>query len=157
MFPAQRYKASTILPEKNFPNRWCMGKCCGLKAASTVCATVSLAGAAVADPRAMLFRTMKNLLMRGSKGADVARLRAELARQLGNDAADFPGLAKGDVLDAACEAAIRRWQSGVGLIADGVIGPLCQSLLGLRATPALQVAASFESAPGQNWRPPDCE
>ena len=88
---------------------------------------------------------MKNLLMRGSQGADVARLRAELARQLGGDAADFPGLAKGDVLDAACEAAIRRWQSGVGLIADGVIGPLCQSLLGLRAPPALEVAASFES------------
>ena len=75
---------------------------------------------------------MSQLLIRGSSGAQVHKLRAELARQLGHDAQDFSQLALGDVLDAEAEAAARRWQSGVGLIADGVVGPRCQCALGLR-------------------------
>lgn len=75
---------------------------------------------------------MTLLLVRNSRGAAVARLRRQLAAQLGADAGDFPSLAHGDRLDADTEAAARRWQAGVGLIADGVIGPRCQALLGLR-------------------------
>ena len=75
---------------------------------------------------------MTELLIRNVRGQPVAALRRALARQLGPDAADFDALARGDLLDAVAEAAARRWQAGVGLIADGVIGPRCQQLLGLR-------------------------
>ncbi len=75
---------------------------------------------------------MAFLLIRDAKGDDVAALRAALAEQLGADAHDYGNLAAGNVLDADVEAAARRWQSGVGLVADGVIGPRCQELLGLR-------------------------
>lgn len=75
---------------------------------------------------------MAFLLIRDAKGDDVAALRAALAEQLGADAQDYGNLATGNVLDADVEAAARRWQSGVGLVADGVIGPRCQELLGLR-------------------------
>jgi hypothetical protein len=79
---------------------------------------------------------MNLLLVRGSRGREVAALRAALVLQLGADAAAFPGLQRGDELDADLESAARRWQSGVGLVADGVIGPRCQELLGLRPPPA---------------------
>ena len=75
---------------------------------------------------------MTELLIRHVRGQPVAALRRALARQMGPDAADFDALAGGDLLDAVAEAAARRWQAGVGLIADGVIGPRCQQLLGLR-------------------------
>ena len=75
---------------------------------------------------------MSKLLIRGDSGAQVHKLRAELAHQLGVDGQDFSRLAYGDVLDADVQAAARRWQSGVGLIADGVVGPRCQCVLGLR-------------------------
>lgn len=82
---------------------------------------------------------MAVLLVRGSRGVAVARLRQQLAAQLGDDASDFPSLGSGDRLDADTEAAARRWQAGIGVIADGVIGPRCQALLGLRVagTPSL--------------------
>jgi predicted chitinase len=72
------------------------------------------------------------LWVRGQQGEPIQRLRSELARQLGPDAGEFPGLARGDTLDTGVEAAVRRWQSGVGLIADGVVGPHNQCVLGLR-------------------------
>lgn len=75
---------------------------------------------------------MAFLLIRGAAGDDVAALRVALAQQLGADAQSYGKLAAGNVLDANVEAAARRWQSGVGLVADGVIGPRCQELLGLR-------------------------
>lgn len=80
---------------------------------------------------------MDLLLIRNAQGKDVAALRAALAKQLGADAVGFGNLAQGDVLDADVEAAARRWQSGVGLVADGVIGPRCQELLGLRKPTAV--------------------
>ena len=86
---------------------------------------------------------MDILLVRGSQGPEVQRLRKALVAQLGGDAQAFPGLvdpAGGEVLDADVEAAARRWQSGVGLVADGVVGPYCQALLGLRAEQGLAVA-----------------
>ena len=85
------------------------------------------------------------LLIRNAQGAEVAALRQALAKQLGADAAAFGKLASGDVLDADVEAAARAWQSGVGLIADGVIGPRCQELLGLRKLPALQAPLDLDS------------
>jgi len=74
---------------------------------------------------------MKTLLMKGDQGAEVGALARALARALGDDAAEFPTLPKADSIDAAFDAAIRRWQAGVGLIADGIVGPQCQVLLGL--------------------------
>lgn len=80
------------------------------------------------------------LWVRGDSGAPIRRLRRELARQLGDDAREFAGLARGDAIDAAVEAATRRWQAGVGLIADGVVGPRCQHVLGLRQQLPMEIA-----------------
>jgi len=76
---------------------------------------------------------MEMLLSRGQEGDDIARMRAALADALGETAGDYPGLAGGRSFDGDCEAAVRRWQSGVGLVADGIVGPRCQTLLGLRS------------------------
>jgi len=86
---------------------------------------------------------MNQLLIRGARGGDIAALRQVLVAKLGADAAAFGSLAQGDTLDADCEAAARRWQSGVGLIADGVIGPRCQELLGLRQPTVMAVPLSL--------------
>ena len=76
---------------------------------------------------------MSILLIRGSRGAEVKRLKQQLVKLLGDEAADYAGLvAAGDVLDTDVEAAVRCWQAGVGIVADGVVGPRCQELLGLR-------------------------
>lgn len=77
------------------------------------------------------------LLTRGSRGPAVAALRQALVRELGDDARDFPKLGMGDELDADAEAAVRRWQAGVGLVADGVVGARCQVVLGIAAEPKL--------------------
>ncbi|RZL03113.1 MAG: peptidase C1 [Rubrivivax sp.] len=82
---------------------------------------------------------MGSLLIKGSQGADVRRLRQQLAKALGPDGNDYSKLASGQVFDADLEAAVRRWQSGTGLIADGVVGPRCQALLGLRKPAPLAV------------------
>ncbi|AGI24693.1 peptidoglycan binding domain/papain family cysteine protease [Pseudomonas sp. ATCC 13867] len=74
---------------------------------------------------------MKALLVKGHQGTAVGDLRRRLARVLDGDAAQFPGLAKGDVFDAQTEAAVRHWQAGIGVIADGVVGACCLNLLGL--------------------------
>lgn len=75
---------------------------------------------------------MDIVMLRGSSGPDVETLRAALVQVLGAEAPSFPSLLKaGTPIDDSFDAAIKRWQSGVGLIADGVIGPRCQILLGL--------------------------
>lgn len=74
---------------------------------------------------------MTTLFLIGSQGPQVRELRRALARELGTDGADFVALDKGDVFDNNVEAAARRWQAGIGLVADGVIGARCQLLLGL--------------------------
>ncbi len=74
---------------------------------------------------------MTTIFMKGASGPAVAELGAKLSDALDGDAAQFPGVATATLIDDDFDAAIRRWQGGVGLIADGVIGPLCQSLLGL--------------------------
>lgn len=83
---------------------------------------------------------MAGALLKGSVGAEVRALRQALVTVLGADAADLPGLAAGDSFDTELEVAVRRWQSGVGIIADGVVGPYCQNLLGLASEPELALA-----------------
>ncbi|MDB6000996.1 MAG: peptidase, partial [Rhizobacter sp.] len=73
---------------------------------------------------------MKILILKGDSGKEVDQLAVALATALGDDAAAFPVLTRsGSAIDDDFDAAIRRWQAGVGVIADGVIGPRCQVLL----------------------------
>ena len=75
---------------------------------------------------------MKLLISKGASGPDVARLAQALATELGPDAADFPVLTSAaSSIDDGFDAAIRRWQAGIGIIADGIVGPRCQMLLKL--------------------------
>lgn len=83
--------------------------------------------------------TTPHLLLRGKSDPAVAALKAALARELGPQAAQFAGLAGGNDFDADTEAAMRCWQSGTGLIADGIAGPHCFNLLGLRPTVPLEI------------------
>ena len=86
---------------------------------------------------------MGMLWVRGYQGPEIPALRKALVAVLGSDAQAFPGLAKGaapNLVDADVEAAARRWQSGVGLVADGVVGPYCQQLLGLAKAPSMELA-----------------
>ncbi|MBC7680761.1 MAG: peptidase C1, partial [Ferruginibacter sp.] len=87
---------------------------------------------------------MDTLLVRGSKGPAVQKLRTALFNELGTDAQAFPGLEEGDEMAVDVEAAARRWQSGVGLVADGVVGPYCLQLLGLRPAPKFEVPLTLE-------------
>ena len=85
---------------------------------------------------------MQQLIVKGNAGELVDRLRTALAATLGAPAAaTFPSLAAapGSAIDEDFDAAIRRWQSGVGIIADGIVGPRCQVLLGLRKAVPLQL------------------
>jgi hypothetical protein len=76
---------------------------------------------------------MQFLIRKGSAaGVDVDVLAEALVRELGGDAEAFPVLERpGSAIDDEFDAAIRRWQAGVGIIADGIVGPRCQVLLGL--------------------------
>ena len=84
---------------------------------------------------------MRVLLRKGDEGADVEALARALRRELGADAAMFEALEiaggrAGDAtIDDDLDAAIRRWQAGIGIIADGIVGPRCQALLGLIESP----------------------
>lgn len=82
----------------------------------------------------------QHLVMLGSQGSDVEGLRQALARELGTDAAAFAVLKQsGTPIDSEFDAAIRRWQAGIGVIADGIVGPRCQLLLGLAPGAALML------------------
>ena len=87
---------------------------------------------------------MDYLLVRGSRGPAVQKLRTALCNELGTDAQAFPGLDHGDEMTVDVEAAARRWQSGVGLVADGVVGPYCLQLLELRPEPKFEVPLTLE-------------
>lgn len=88
---------------------------------------------------------MDYLLVQGHQGPEVARLRQALAAQLGDESLAFGDLAQGNVLDDSAHAAVRLWQSGVGLVADGVMGPRCLEVLGLRKPPELALPLDLES------------
>jgi Papain family cysteine protease len=87
---------------------------------------------------------MSLLLVRGHQGPEVGKLRQTLAAQLGSDCPAFPPAAPVDVLDDAVQAAVRLWQSGVGLVADGVVGPRCLEVLGLRQAAVMALPLSLE-------------
>ena len=75
---------------------------------------------------------MQLLFDAGDSGTEVDKLAKALTRELGEDAAAFPVLARaGAAIDEEFLAAVRRWQGGVGIIADGIVGPRCQVLLGM--------------------------
>ena len=77
---------------------------------------------------------MQLLMTAGASGADVDKLAKALAKELGEDAASFPVLERaGAEIGDEFIAAVKRWQSGIGIIADGIVGPRCQVLLGLIA------------------------
>ena len=76
---------------------------------------------------------MAMLLMPDNPASDLTRrVKTALAHKLGADLARFPQStdpARG--YDAACVAAVRELQSRNGLVADGLIGPMTLSVLGL--------------------------
>lgn len=81
------------------------------------------------------------LMSIGSQGADVDALRRALAKALGADAANHPSLAANGIpIDGDFDTAIRRWQAGIGIIADGVVGPRCQVLLELVPAPGIDLS-----------------
>jgi predicted chitinase len=85
---------------------------------------------------------MGALLVKGSQGAEVVRLKQRLREVLGTEADSYPGLDKGELFEADTESAVRHWQAGIGIIADGVIGPHCLALLGLRKPNGLAIELS---------------
>lgn len=85
---------------------------------------------------------MGALLVRNSQGAEVLKLKRRLSEILGVEADRYPGLDGGDNFDSDTESAVRHWQAGVGIIADGVVGPRCLALLGLRKPGGMAVELS---------------
>ena len=77
--------------------------------------------------------SLKQLIItKGDSGEDVGKLAKALSKQLGVDADAFPILSKaGSTINDDFDAAIRRWQAGIGVIADGIVGPRGQVLLGV--------------------------
>ena len=72
------------------------------------------------------------VLQQGSSHPSVPLLRSTLCQALGPAASVYEGLATGgDTFDAPLGAALRCWQSGRGLIADGIVGPRNLQALGL--------------------------
>lgn len=91
---------------------------------------------------------MKSILtVRGSAGDDVDRLREKIAAVLAAGGDDATSLGNtGDPISSDFDAAIRRWQAGVGIIADGVVGPRCRILLGLAAPVPLALDPPLDMA-----------
>ena len=84
------------------------------------------------------------VLMRGNVGQEVAKLKKALGKALGEGAAVYQNLAKGDEFDADTETALRAWQSSVGLVADGIAGPRTLSALGI--SPPAELAVNVDIA-----------
>lgn len=84
---------------------------------------------------------MVKLLLQGSSGQEVVQLRKCLAATLGPDAKMFDLQTKNDQFDEALVAAVRHWQSNIGVLADGIVGPYCQSLQGLITLPTIGLRA----------------
>jgi len=78
------------------------------------------------------------LLRQGSQDPLISKLRKALVAELGSAAANYPQLDKGGAsFDATLDAALRYWQNGRGLIADGIVGPSNMLALGLADWPHL--------------------
>lgn len=85
---------------------------------------------------------MGALLVKNSRGAEVVALKRRLRDVLGAEADRYPGLDQGELFDADTESAVRCWQAGIGVIADGVVGPRCLALLDLRKPNPLAIELS---------------
>jgi papain like protease len=88
---------------------------------------------------------MTLLLRAGSKGPQITSLRSVLAQALGPAAAGFRNLATGSEFDAVTDAAVRAWQAGKTLVADGVVGPYCQQVLGMTRPGTMAVDLTVEN------------
>ena len=84
------------------------------------------------------------LLMRGNTGKKISDFKTALRKALGKSAANYAGLASGDKFCADTETALRAWQTGVGLVADGIAGPRTLALLGVVPEPTF--AKSVDAA-----------
>src|SRR5574340_120105 len=81
------------------------------------------------------------LLILGNARKEVAELKKALRKALGAGvAAYYTTLFRSDEFNTDTETALRAWQSGVGLVADGIAGPRLFSALGMRSAPELGVA-----------------
>jgi hypothetical protein len=87
---------------------------------------------------------MNIILAKGQQGPDIASLRKALAKTIGDDAAQYPGLANGDEFDEQTQAAVQHWQSGIGIVSDGIVGPYSQALLGLAEHPPLKLELTVD-------------
>ena len=85
---------------------------------------------------------MAFLMVLGCQNEAVIRLKRLLAEQLESDAGLYGLDALNDQFDVSTDAAVRRWQSGVGLIADGVVGSRCGGILGLRCALSLETTVT---------------
>ncbi|MBS0302654.1 MAG: peptidase C1, partial [Proteobacteria bacterium] len=86
------------------------------------------------------------LLRQGSQDPSVCKLRKALVAELGDAAANYPQLDKGGAsFDATLDAALRFWQNGRGLIADGIVGPSNMLALGLADWPRLECDLDVDS------------
>ncbi|WP_367067132.1 C1 family peptidase [Oryzisolibacter sp. LB2S] len=86
------------------------------------------------------------LLRQGSQDPLVTRLRKALTVELGSAAGGYPDLNKGGTsFDATLDAALRFWQNGRGLIADGIVGPSNMLALGLADWPRLDCKLDVDS------------
>ena len=75
-----------------------------------------------------------NVLLQGIRHPLVADIRVKLLAALGPAAAPYTDLAtRGEHFDATLGGALRCWQAGRGLIADGIVGPRNLHALGLEA------------------------
>lgn len=82
------------------------------------------------------------LLQQGCTHPGVLALRATLCQALGPAATPYAGLATGgELFDATVGGALRCWQAGRGLVADGLVGPRNLHALGLEPPeqPGLEV------------------
>ncbi|WP_027478542.1 C1 family peptidase [Curvibacter gracilis] len=89
------------------------------------------------------------LLQQGCTHPSVVALRTTLVQALGPAAAPYAGLATGgDLFDATLGGALRCWQAGRGLIADGLVGPRNLHALGLEppGQPGLELALQASAA-----------
>ncbi|MBS0610420.1 MAG: peptidase C1 [Proteobacteria bacterium] len=78
------------------------------------------------------------LLRQGSQDPLVIQLRKALVAELGAVASNYPQLGKGgETFDATLDGALRCWQNGRGLFADGIVGPCNLLALGLADLPPL--------------------
>ena len=82
------------------------------------------------------------VFMRGMRGVEVARLKQALCALPGEPARpQYAGVFDGgDEFNADTDDAVRHWQTGAGLHADGVVGPHCLAQLGLATPCTMEIA-----------------